>query len=135
MSNSAKAILFDKNGRILVLWRSGTHPRHAHHLDFPGGLIDEGELPEDAVSREIFEETGLDVPASDLELVKTHHPRTGSTQRFYVANLNLSAPEIVISWEHESYKWLSLDEFMAEPIPAAADIYHSIALNHLTNEK
>lgn len=135
MSNSAKAILFDKNGRILVLWRSSTHPRYAHHLDFPGGLIDEGELPEDAVSREIFEETGLDVPAPDLKLVKIRHPHTGSTQRFFVANLNLSAPEIVISWEHESYKWLSLEEFMVEPIPSAADVYHSIAFEHLNSNK
>lgn len=131
MSNSAKAILFDINGRILVLYRSDTHPRHAHHLDFPGGLIDEGEQPIDAVSREIIEETGINVPASELTLVKTHHPRIGSTQRFYVANLDLSTPDIMISWEHESYKWLTLDEFMAEPIPAAADIYHSIAFDHL----
>ena len=134
MSNSAKAILFDKDGKILVLWRSDTHPSYAHHLDFPGGLIDEGELPNDAVSREIFEETGLDVPAADLELVKTHHPHPGSTQRFFVANVNLSTPEISISWEHESYKWLSLEEFMVEPIPSTADIYHSIALEHLNSK-
>ena len=134
MSNSAKAMLFDKDGLILVLWRSDTHPRYAHHLDFPGGLIDEDELPNDAVSREIFEETGLDVPAAALELVKIRHPHPGSTQRFFVANLNLSAPEIIISWEHESYKWLSLEEFMLEHIPAAADIYHSIAFEHLNSK-
>lgn len=127
-------MLFDKDGLILALWRSDTHPRYAHHLDFPGGLIDEGELPNDAVSREIFEETGLDVPASALELVATRHPHAGSTQRFFVANVNLSAPEISLSWEHESYKWLSLEEFMVEPIPAAADIYHGIAFKHLNSK-
>lgn len=134
MSHSAKIILFDTDGRILVLWRSHSHPRHAHHLDFPGGLIEAGEQPSEAVSRELFEETGLDVPATDLRLVKTHHPHAGSTQRFFVANLNLAAPEIVISWEHEAYKWLTLEEFMAEPIPAAADIYHSIAFEHFNSK-
>lgn len=134
MSDSAKAILFDKDGRILVLYRSGTHPRHAHHLDFPGGLIDEGEQPIEAVSREIFEETGLKVPTYELTLVQTHNPRIGSTQRFFVANIDLSNPVITISWEHESYKWLTLDEFMAEPIPTEADIYHGIAFEHLNSK-
>lgn len=131
MSNSAKALLFDTEGKILVLWRSDTHPKFAHHLDFPGGLIDDEESPSDAVSREIFEETGLNVPASDLQLVATHHPHIGSTQRFFVANINLSEPEVVISWEHELHKWLTLEEFIVEPMPTAADIYHSIAMNHL----
>jgi len=28
-------------------------------LDFPGGLLDEGELPENTAERELFEETGF----------------------------------------------------------------------------
>lgn len=134
MSNSAKAILFDADNRILVLWRSGTHPHYAHHLDLPGGLIEAGESPAETVAREILEETGLHVSASDLELVNTNQPHSGSTQRIFVANLNLYAPEITISWEHESYQWLTREEFMAEAIPINANIYHHIVIAHLDSK-
>jgi len=43
-----------KDGSILL-----TKQRKAYHL--PGGGVDLGEMPEDAVVREIKEETGLDV--------------------------------------------------------------------------
>lgn len=131
MSDSAKAIIFDKDGRILVLYRSDTHPRHAHNLDFPGGVIENGELPNVAVSREIYEETQLIVPANKLELVNTNNPRIGSTQMIFTHSLGEASPKIEISWEHESYEWLAVDEFMAKSIPINADIYHHIVFDHL----
>lgn len=48
-------IVRDKDGRILTVARSEAPFEYA----IPGGAIDEGETPEAAARREIFEETGL----------------------------------------------------------------------------
>lgn len=46
-------------GRILLL-RRGQEPSRGR-LDFPGGFIDPGESAEKALTREIYEETGIEV--------------------------------------------------------------------------
>ena len=43
--------------------------------EFPAGTIDAGETPEQAVSRELFEETGLRV--EELLRIGSYHPDTG----------------------------------------------------------
>jgi 8-oxo-dGTP diphosphatase len=53
------AIITDKEGRILMGQRKGSHGAGTWSL--PGGHIDFGEEPEDTIRREVLEETGLDV--------------------------------------------------------------------------
>ncbi len=53
MKTVAKTLLFDKNKRVLILYRGHTHPRYAHHPDLPGGEVEQGESPVEAISREI----------------------------------------------------------------------------------
>lgn len=48
---------FDK----LIVIREYRVPIEGYQIGFPAGLIDEGETPEDAVRRELEEETGLKV--------------------------------------------------------------------------
>jgi mutator protein MutT len=55
-----RAIIPDASGRILLLRRAaGTHSAACWCL--PGGKVDYGDLVEEALRRELAEETGLDV--------------------------------------------------------------------------
>jgi ADP-ribose pyrophosphatase YjhB (NUDIX family) len=51
----AEAVCFDAGGRVLLGRRAG--PPRTGYWDLPGGFVHEGELPLDAMRREIEEET------------------------------------------------------------------------------
>jgi ADP-ribose pyrophosphatase len=58
---SQKAIIFNREGKILVLRRSGTALSNPGKWDFPGGDLEFGEDAIGGIIREIREETGLEV--------------------------------------------------------------------------
>ena len=67
---TAGAVVCDETGRVLLLrhvFRKGTG------WGIPGGFIAPGEQPEQAVRREMKEETGLDLESVELALVRTLH--------------------------------------------------------------
>jgi 8-oxo-dGTP diphosphatase len=53
------AVVHDPAGRLLMIKRA--HDPHRGLWSLPGGRIEPGESPEQAVQREVREETGLDV--------------------------------------------------------------------------
>jgi 8-oxo-dGTP diphosphatase len=55
----AACALVERDGRLLLVRRAGDPERGK--WDLPGGFVDEGELPEDAVRRELREETALEI--------------------------------------------------------------------------
>lgn len=62
----AAIALVDTDGRVLLAQRpEGKHM--AGLWEFPGGKVDEGETPEQALVREIHEELGLTLFPQDLE--------------------------------------------------------------------
>lgn len=114
--SATKAFVVDKDDNFLCLYRSGTHPTHPHWADLPGGLIDEGEQPLDALFREIQEECKYDISGSQYSLIfgSSEVPQkftgTSITRLFYVIKIDEVTPALTISWEHEKYEWLPLQE-------------------------
>lgn len=52
-----------EDGKILTVSRKNDHTK----LGLPGGKVDRGELPQSAIIRECFEETGMKVKINSLE--------------------------------------------------------------------
>jgi ADP-ribose pyrophosphatase YjhB (NUDIX family) len=56
---TASALCLDDAGRVLLSRRAGEP--YEDYWDFPGGFLDEGEHPLDAVRRELKEEAGVEI--------------------------------------------------------------------------
>jgi 8-oxo-dGTP diphosphatase len=61
---AVSALILDGAGRLLLARRA--HEPDAGLWDTPGGFLEEGEHPLDALRRELLEETGLDVEVGDF---------------------------------------------------------------------
>ena len=61
----AACALLDSEGAVLIANRPAGRPL-AGLWEFPGGKVEAGERPEDALIRELREELGIEIAASDL---------------------------------------------------------------------
>lgn len=123
MKNAAKALIRDSQGRILVLYRSESHPTLAHDIDLPGGEIDFGEAIEDGLIREIAEETGLSIDIQPSNL-RYHWRRRFGRRKYLYEVSGASQVEIDISWEHKSYTWMDERELITQK--ANDDFMHKV---------
>ena len=131
MARSA-AIIVQKNQVALVKRVRGGKTYYV----FPGGGVEEGETPEDAVVREIKEELGLDISVERLivEIAYRSHK-----QFYFLVKVNGgefgsgTGPEMIGEYPHESgtYEaaWLpisSIPNNIVYPAPVAELVVRSV---------
>lgn len=108
---SAKAVIYDEMGRILLLQRSFCSKGNPGKWDLPGGKVEQGESLSDALLREIVEETGLDV-----QLERVIGAAESESPNGRVAYLILAAScvggKVELSDEHPAYAWVSTNEIV-----------------------
>jgi 8-oxo-dGTP diphosphatase len=87
MMKRVVAALIVKGGKILVCQRT-RHQTMPLKWEFPGGKIEEGEQPRDALHRELDEELGIDATIGDEVARIRHEYKSGNSVelRFYVVH-------------------------------------------------
>jgi len=81
------AALILKNGEVLVCQRT-RHQSMPLKWEFPGGKIEDGEQPRDALRRELDEELGIDAQiGEEVERIRHEYKNGGAVElRFYVVS-------------------------------------------------
>ncbi|MBR2728245.1 MAG: (deoxy)nucleoside triphosphate pyrophosphohydrolase [Solobacterium sp.] len=75
--------------------------------EFPGGKVEPGETPEEALKREIREELDTEIEVGDyLTTIEYEYPDFHLTMRCYWARIVDGHP---VLREHEAAKWLTAD--------------------------
>ena len=100
------AAVIEVDGKVLCMQRGVTrYPYTSHRWEFPGGKIEPGETPEEAVHRELLEEMDLDVEVHELLATVTHdYPDFTITLAAYRCT---AVSRDFIMHEHAASRWLS----------------------------
>ena len=104
---SQKAVVFDPAGEILLL-----RDAKEDAWEFPGGRIDRGERPAEALDRELREETGL-IASVDRPVFTATKRRKKKRAKFfvyYLCSVPEPTPTVRLSDEHTAYRWVTPTE-------------------------
>jgi len=100
----------DAPTQVLSARRLGGAPVSAGRWEFPGGKVEPGESPEDALARELHEELGIRVTLG-RELVNpagSSWPITERyTMRLWYVTIAEGTPEALVA--HDDVRWLDRD--------------------------
>lgn len=96
---------------FLILKRHAKDSGQPGKWGLPGGGVEDDEAPKEAVIRELEEETGIvTAEASLLDDAVFTYPGTVVRYQTYEIVL-VEKPKVVLSKEHEDYKWVSAEEW------------------------
>jgi mutator protein MutT len=118
------------DGRIVLNRRSQDSPVSGGLLAFYGGHIDEGERPEQAVKREISEETSLDVDGLKIEFLARYKIKEATDKEFFLYEVHVPKADF------EVYEGDGSETFSRNEILSRQDIALSVryALENIINK-
>lgn len=101
-------------GKVLIIQRSAEEDTFPNLWEIPSGKREPFEKSQDALVREVKEETGIDVipimPASVFEFkVEKENELRDTTQISFLCK-PIREPKIKLSEEHQNYTWISKNE-------------------------
>lgn len=102
------------NSRFLILNRNPKDSSRPGDLDIPGGSVKMGEQHEEALKREVLEETGIEI--SDIRPVLVNSTPYEDDYFLFIGYCAKALSEDVelVPDEHEGYLWVGLKEFVEE---------------------
>ncbi len=122
----AGALIFNDEGKILLMKRGASAKNEIGHWTIPGGSIEFGETMKDAVIREAREEIGCEIEI-DGQLPAIDHILPSENQHWvttiFTCRIKSGTPKILETEKCEEMNWFSLDNL---PSPLSASIKDTV---------
>lgn len=97
------AAVIMKEGRVFATQRG--YGEFKDGWEFPGGKVEAGESPEEALRREIREELEVEVNVGDLiDTIEYDYPAFHLSMKCYACTIAGGSPHLL---EHEAARWLN----------------------------
>ena len=121
------AVIIDERGRIFATQRG--YGEWKDWWEFPGGKMEAGETPQQALRREIHEELDAEIEVGELlRTIDYDYPNFHLTMHCFKCRL---ADNHVSLLEHEAAKWLAPNELQSVRwLPADEDLIEELACTH-----
>jgi len=109
-------LIFNTAGKVLLL----KSDRWKNRYSIPGGHIELGEKMEDALRREVLEETGLEV--YDVRFIGIQQfifEEAFNEKKHFIFmdySCRTASDEVKLNWEHQEYVWTDMDEAFELPL-------------------
>ena len=117
------AVIFDEQGRIFATQRG--YGEWKDWWEFPGGKMESGETPQQALKREIREELDAEIEVGELlRTIDYDYPAFHLTMHCFKCKLSGSH---VTHLEHEAAKWLKAKDLdSVKWLPADEEIINEL---------
>lgn len=98
----------NKNGELIIFATQRGYGDFKDGWEFPGGKIEEGETPQEALRREIMEELNTEINVGELiDTIEYDYPTFHLSMDCFWAEV--VSGDLVLK-EHEAAKWLTKEE-------------------------
>ena len=101
--------VIENNGEVLCMQKGQTKYAYiSFRWEFPGGKIEEGDTPQQALHRELLEEMDYDISVGKHIVTISHaYPDFSITMQAYLCNAKSRAFKMK---EHAAFQWKNLSE-------------------------
>ena len=110
--------LIKNDGRFLIMRRTKTKTYMPDKWDIPGGSMEIGETPEQAIIREVFEETGLRVNPGRVLFAFSNFTELPNRQTIQLVMETKTQQNTIQlnTAEHSEYRWVTVEEARSLPL-------------------
>jgi ribonuclease HI len=126
-----------KDEKTLLLRRSTGRPSILGKYELPGGKLDYGEQPEDALSRHLVDEAGLTIQAAQLFDVLTYIDHDDRDMQYvlilYLVSLGVGGAKVELSQNYDHYKWEMVSKIHQSELTESAKLLLGISQQNITS--
>jgi mutator protein MutT len=128
-----------KDERTLLLRRSTGRPSILARYELPGGRLDYGEQPEDALQRCLKDEAGLTVQTAQLFDVLTYVDHDDRDMQYvfilYLVSLGVGGAKVHLSQNYDHYIWKKMSDVQQNELTESTKLLLGISQQSITSVK